>query len=1857
MPGRFAWAEKSKIAPDPSFEHHAAAAGWRCTMETDDCLLVATVGLPRGAEWRIELQDDRWDRPHATSCSDATIALQLPRGTKYAPVPTEPLRLKVRCAMASHDSHHQPHWSEWTQLAEQGTTDFIPVGFEELSPALKFFSRGRAPPGQIHYGELHETLRSLGLDPTTEIATQHVERYGKGSATMVVGEFVQLVAALRRTQLEAHDGVLKLVQEQLTAREKELKELRARLEHAERLLKVAPDIRAAFERYDRDKSGKLDYREVRSALADIGIDMTMNEAASVLRQYDADQSGRMEIDEFAQLVVKLRQLGYELKETELQKLREELKRLAAVAELAERAQRVAPDIRAAFERYDKDRSGRLDHREVRAALKDIGIDFTSEQAARVVKQYDADGSGQMEIDEFAQLVQKLRQMGYNLKEAELEQLRKDNEQLRRALKVAPDIRAAFARYDRDNSGRLDYQELRNALQDIGLDCSMEQAANAIRQYDNDRSGQMEIDEFAQLVQKLRQMGYNIKEAELEQLRKENEELRRALKVAPDIRAAFERYDRDRSGRLSHRELQDALKDIGVDVSHDQARSALSRYDRDRSGQMEIDEFAQLVEALRKMGYDLREADNKQLRARIEQQEGELGRLREELKRLKDVADLSERAARVAPDIRAAFERYDRNRNGRLDNHELRGALNDIGVGYSSEQATSLLQQYDTDRSGQMEIDEFARLVERLRQLGYELKDGDIATLRRRIAELERALRVAPDVRAAFERYDRDRNGSMDYKEVHSALQDIGLDPTMQSAQAELQKFDADRSGKMEIYEFAELVNSLRRLGYDIKEGEIAKLRKALAAAERAQRVAPDIRAAFERYDRDRSGKIDKTELRGALQEIQHVDFSLESAAAMLQQFDADKSGQMELDEFAQLVLALRSKGYEIKEGEIAQLRARLGGVDGELAAMRARANQGRSLASVVFKLRGVELAALDRKVLSKNSSDPYYVLQGRDAAGVIVNLAKSNRVNKNVNPAWEAVEVSVEKLGSSTHLRVEVYDHDTVTKDDLIGVAEMQLPDLGALFASGRAETTLETLALSNPRAKQGSAAAINRGTVEGSFTLVEKSAHTERENARLRAEVTTQASELSVLRAKLGGTHHELAGVQFALRGVELAALDRKVLSKSSSDPYYVLHGLDANGHLHEIGKSNTVMKELNPTWEAVEVTAETLGASRRLKVEVWDHDAVTKDDLIGEAEFELPDLPMLLMSGQAQTKLEPMVLANPKAKQGSSAAINRGTVEGSLTLLEKSDLKERELARLGALVVAKDQEIAMLRGNVAPGRGSARELPSGRELTSVAFSLRGANLLAMDRKRFGSKKASSDPYYTLQGINASGNLVQIAKSNVMMKNLSPAWDVVEVTAAQLGLAGAGSGLRSLRIEVYDYDKVTQNDLIGAADIPLPDLAQQLLTGPHQSMLQTVQLSNSNKPGVNPGTVEGSYTLLEKGAGLRDRELARLTAEVNALRGGQQLPQSPAAPPPQSPVAPRTPVAAPYGVPADVRAAFDKYDRNHNGKLDFVELRSVLTDMGIDYSIEQVERVLRDYDADGSGQMEIDEFAQLVQRLRTLGYHLQQQPHPWNAPAIGQDVQSAFSKYDRNKNGRLDYVELRAALEDIGINYGIDEAQKLLQKYDTNQSGQMEIEEFKQLVDKLRQMGYNLKHDDHAPLLAQSPKPLTPAPQHTAPPLPSQAHLALAGTSAVFTLKGIGLAAMDRKILRKNTSDPFYVLQHKNANGVMQEIGRSNIVNKNLNPMWAPCEVSSDKLTGVTMLHLDVWDHDSKSNHDLIGSVDILMPNLVSMMSSGQMEARIQAMKLSNPAKPGTNRGTIEGTVGLKRSAATVQPPPLRKS
>ena len=71
---------------------------------------------------------------------------------------------------------------------------------------------------------------------------------------------------------------------------------------------VDATVRAVFDRFDTNRSGRLDYRELRNCLRALGMDVTRREAKEVLAHYDADHSGLMELDEFASLA---HRLGYQ----------------------------------------------------------------------------------------------------------------------------------------------------------------------------------------------------------------------------------------------------------------------------------------------------------------------------------------------------------------------------------------------------------------------------------------------------------------------------------------------------------------------------------------------------------------------------------------------------------------------------------------------------------------------------------------------------------------------------------------------------------------------------------------------------------------------------------------------------------------------------------------------------------------------------------------------------------------------------------------------------------------------------------------------------------------------------------------------------------------------------------------------------------------------------------------------------------------------------------------------------------------------------------------------------------------------------------------------------------------------------------------------------------------------------------------------------------------------------------------------------------------------------------------------------------------------------------------------------------
>ena len=119
------------------------------------------------------------------------------------------------------------------------------------------------------------------------------------------------------------------------------------------------------------------------------------------------------------------------------------------------------------------------------------------------------------------------------------------------------------------------------------------------------------------------------------------------------------------------------------------------------------------------------------------------------------------------------------------------------------------------------------------------------------------------------------------------------------------------------------------------------------------------------------------------------------------------------------------------------------------------------------------------------------------------------------------------------------------------------------------------------------------------------------------------------------------------------------------------------------------------------------------------------------------------------------------------------RGTVEGhfTFTLVERAaeeSPRQREAQRATAEM---QREVEMLRARLAAAGGGAIK---PRELSHVTLTLRGKDLAAMDINVFS--KNSSDPYYILHARHADGTLHEVARSEVVPKNLSPQWLGLEV-------------------------------------------------------------------------------------------------------------------------------------------------------------------------------------------------------------------------------------------------------------------------------------------------------------------------------------------------------------------------------------------------------------------------------------------------------------------------------------------------
>jgi len=141
---------------------------------------------------------------------------------------------------------------------------------------------------------------------------------------------------------------------------------------------------------------------------------------------------------------------------------------------------------------------------------------------------------------------------------------------------------------------------------------------------------------------------------------------------------------------------------------------------------------------------------------------------------------------------------------------------------------------------------------------------------------------------AFKEIDTDGSGTIDAKELGSALRAMGQTPTDEEVQSLLSEFDHSNTGQIDKNGFRRLMK--RRLGH--------KRHKELR--EKSKITLDQVRVLFEEIDVDHSGSLDSTEFEILVKKRMRILLTSKEFASLFEAIDLDNSGTVEFEEFSAL---------------------------------------------------------------------------------------------------------------------------------------------------------------------------------------------------------------------------------------------------------------------------------------------------------------------------------------------------------------------------------------------------------------------------------------------------------------------------------------------------------------------------------------------------------------------------------------------------------------------------------------------------------------------------------------------------------------------------------------------------------------------------------------------------------------------------------------------------------------------------------------------------------------------------------------------------------------------------------------------
>eukprot|EP00967_Tisochrysis_lutea_P075947 scaffold102533_cov30-Tisochrysis_lutea.AAC.1 len=77
-----------------------------------------------------------------------------------------------------------------------------------------------------------------------------------------------------------------------------------------------------------------------------------------------------------------------------------------------------------------------------------------------------------------------------------------------------------------------------------------------------------------------------------------------------------------------------------------------------------------------------------------------------------------------------------------------------------------------------------------------------------------------------------------------------------------------------------------------------------------------------------------------------------------------------------------------------------------------------------------------------------------------------------------------------------------------------------------------------------------------------------------------------------------------------------------------------------------------------------------------------------------------------------------------------------------------------------------------------------------------------------------------------------------------------------------------------------------------------------------------------------------------------------------------------------------------EIREAFNLFDTDHSGSIDYRELKAAMRALGFEVKKEELRKMITDIDADGSGQIEFPEFLEMMTGKVCIRAHFTHRVH-----------------------------------------------------------------------------------------------------------------------------------------------------------------------------------------------------------------------------------------------------------------------------